>query len=144
MDRIWHIATHVVLFVSIWISNFDSAVISIAIIVAIFCNLGESSGEGVSAYSVFNKGFRRLIGDTRADEIDKQLRGTTQSRSNSKDQTVTERLGIPSKFMNRPCICGSGLKAKKCCSASSKRKAHSSKDHPEHEFDFRGFEVIQQ
>ena len=42
--------------------------------VAIFTNLGRRQG-GLSAYSIFNKGFQSLQGTLRADDIDREIRG---------------------------------------------------------------------
>ena len=48
--------------------------ILLSIVVAIFCNLGERKPGEASAYSVFNEGFRSLLGEFRAEAIDDGLR----------------------------------------------------------------------
>ena len=133
---------HVGVVVAIVAASFDSVVMSVAIIVLIFSNLGVATSH--SAYSVFNKGFQHMLGDVRADVIDDQLRGGTGLSRNA--VVSNEILDIPSKYMNRPCPCGSGNKAKKCCAMrpsrpgvtqGSKRKVQ---DNQHHEFD--GFQVV--
>lgn len=48
--------------------------ILLSIVAAIFSNLGERSPGEASAYSVFNVGFRSLLGEYRAENIDDGLR----------------------------------------------------------------------
>ena len=141
--------THASLLALIVYSRFDTAVISIAIIVAIFSNLGSGSSP-YSAYSIFNKGCRYLLGDVRPYEIDRQIRGGQGMAQGQ--QVVQDRellINFPSKYINRPCPCGSGQKAKKCCAAnrptSDKATSHSRRQ-PQNMNDrneFEGFEVIQ-
>lgn len=97
-------------------SRFDTAIISVVIIILIFCNLGQSSSE-FSPYSIFNKGCRYLLGDSRPEEIDRQFRGVDLGDRGAGAGEPSPYTGaqLPSKYVNRPCICGSGLKAKKCC-----------------------------
>lgn len=130
-------------------SAFDPAIISVGIIVSIFCNLGNSS-SGISAYSVFNKGCRYLLGDSRAEDVDKQLRGGAGALSSTpreKTHVPANFTDIPSKYINRPCPCGSGLKAKKCHGnrgglskgISTHRESAAMRD----DYDFSGFEVVE-
>ena len=48
--------------------------ILLSIVVAIFSNLGKRKPGEASAYSVFNEGFRSLLGELRAEAIDDGLR----------------------------------------------------------------------
>ena len=138
------------LFVIVVFSRFDSAVVSASIIAMIFMNLGKSTGDNFSAYSVFNKGYAYLLGDSRPEMVDRQLRQGTGPALGSNSGDSLGSVGgvdIPSRFINRPCPCGSGLKAKKCCALRTKNRGHHSK--PSHspaedtqEYDFTGFEVV--
>lgn len=121
MDNKTYWGLHVVLLVLVGFSRFDSAVVSVAIIVAIFSNLGVSTSP-YSAYSIFNKGCQYLLGDARPDQIDKQLRGGPAIPSATPEGRAAnpDFISIPPKFINRPCPCGSGLKAKKCHGARTK------------------------
>jgi hypothetical protein len=147
--------THLALLLVVVYSRFDAAVISIAIIVAIFQNLGQSSQNSpFSAYSIFNKGCQYLLGDARPDAIDRQLRGGGAAQDNNIDHSAQPSkdfvTNFPSKFINRACPCGSGKKAKKCCAAPpSKRnnapqKNNHQNNHANQDFDFTQFEVIDQ
>ena len=138
--------THAFLAAVIMYSRFDAAVISVAIIIGLFSNLGQSSSP-YSAYSIFNKGCQYLLGDARPDAIDRQLRGNHGNLEAVPDGEPDERLNlidIPSKFINRPCPCGSGLKAKKCHAlrkdpqTSSRAKKSGGVD----DYDFSNFEVV--
>ena len=141
---------HGLLIVSVVYSRFDSAVISVAVLIAIFSNLGKRSGDSTSAYSIFNRGFRRLLGDIQPDAIDRQLRGGGTGTDNFENPDVERSKSngmsnFPSKFINRPCPCGSGLKAKKCCASSlrSRVKPPSGGKKDETEYDFSQFEVLE-
>ena len=148
MDRSVYWIIHVLIVVVTVYSGFDPAVISIGIIITIFCNLGSSS-SGVSAYSVFNKGCRYLLGDSRAEDVDRQLRGGAGISPGPRDRPIVQAdfTDIPSKYINRPCPCGSGLKAKKChanrggsaSGTSTNRKTAAARD----EYDYSGFEVVE-
>ncbi|KAG2453360.1 hypothetical protein HYH02_001584 [Chlamydomonas schloesseri] len=48
--------------------------ILVSLIASIFLNLGQRRAGEVSAYSIFNRGVRRLPGQLDADEIDRQMR----------------------------------------------------------------------
>jgi hypothetical protein len=143
METFWYWLLRLSLVVAVVWSRFDAAVISVTIIVGIFTNLGNSS-SGISAYSIFNRGCQYLLGDSRAEAVDRELRGHAVV---SETQPESPRyLNIPSKFINLPCPCGSGLKAKRCHAMRSVRKpgpsvrareASGSRDE-----EFRGFEVV--
>ena len=145
MEKRAYWIVHAVLIASVVFSRFDAAVISIALIVAIFSNLGSSESE-YSAYSIFNKGCKYLLGDARADQIDKQLRGGTTRKLNEQEpeERSVNMLDIPSKLVNRPCPCGSGLKAKKCHANRRTGVSNASKPAgPQEEYDYSGFEVVE-
>ena len=54
--------------------GFGSLYFMLSIFVAIFSNLGKRLPGELSAYSVFNAKFQKLLGTLTADQIDKQLR----------------------------------------------------------------------
>ncbi len=112
----------------------------------IFSNLGSGdSTSPYSAYSIFNKGCRYLLGEARADILDKQIRGGGGVAEREEEPREGEYRNFPSKYINRPCPCGSGLKAKKCHAnrkpgiGSSSRSVEKNED-----YDFTGFEVVRQ
>lgn len=148
---LWYWLTNLSLLAAVVYARFDSAVISVAVLVGIFTNLGQRSATSVSAYSIFNRGFQRLLGDVQPDAIDRQLRGGGSAVPNVSEQdTVSEKdhkfTNFPSKFINRPCPCGSGLKAKKCCAASRKQGKTQQTGRVKHDdtnYDFSQFEVLQ-
>lgn len=54
--------------------GFSAVYLLLAMIAAIYINLGTKQEGEASAYSVFNPGMRRLPGQLDADEIDRQIR----------------------------------------------------------------------
>mmetsp|Transcript_8471 Transcript_8471/g.20389 ORF Transcript_8471/g.20389 Transcript_8471/m.20389 type:complete len:180 (-) Transcript_8471:44-583(-) len=116
----------------LWISGavfFRSQLyIIITGIAFVFLSLGARSGdvgsdeEGVSAYSVFNRGARHLLGDLRGDQIDREHRGIAHmgggggGRGGDDDYDYAPQF--KSKDANKPCPCGSGKKLKKCCGSA--------------------------
>jgi hypothetical protein len=125
----------------------------VAIIVAIFSNLGDTSSPSpYSAYSIFNKGCQYLLGDARADAIDRQIRGAQRhlagAESSRGHESGIDITDIPSKYANRPCPCGSGLKAKKCHGAVGRNTQRSTQkrtsENPSDTRDYNtwGFEVL--
>ncbi len=131
-----------VLWMMVW-ARFDSTAVSIGIIVLIFSNLGQSRGE-YSAYSIFNKGCQYLLGDARQDAVEQQIRGGHYAAGPTPvEQKNDVYSNFPSKFINRPCPCGSGVKAKRCCAAGKPKKGNAPNGTPQPpEYDFTGFEVI--
>lgn len=84
-------------------------------IVFIFCNLGARQ-HGPSAYSVFNKDFKQILGNLNASELEKQItHRETNSESNFVEYTESIRAPSNPRLRNKPCPCGSGQKHKKCC-----------------------------
>ena len=144
MNSVAYWVLHASLILFIGYSRFDAAVISIALLIAIFSNLGSSDHSSpYSAYSIFNKGCRYLLGEARADQLDRQIRGGTRTVQPGGDEDERSVLNIPSKFINRPCPCGSGLKAKKCHAMRRTRNEKSSeKANNDDSYDYTGFEVI--
>lgn len=143
MHSFWYWSVHSVLLAAVVWSGFDAAAISLAIIIGIFCNLGESV-SGISAYSIFNKGCQFLLGDSRAEAVDIELRGGAAIPSGRASGSVSpDYWNIPSKFINRECPCGSGLKAKKCHAMRRERIRKKSGSHISSEKeDYSGFEVV--
>ncbi|CAJ1348641.1 unnamed protein product, partial [Effrenium voratum] len=88
--------------------------------------LGEGRGE-YSAYSVFNRGQRHLLGELRAEQLDAEQRGDQQLAGYADREPdggglielpgteEEDKPTIRSRDANRPCSCGSGKKAKRCC-----------------------------
>jgi hypothetical protein len=144
MNRPVYWLIHVSLLSVIVYSRFDTAVISVALIILVFSNLGTSTSP-YSAYSIFNKGCRYLLGEARADDFDRQLRNGPSNMPEKASSGESEGfLNIPSKYINRPCPCGSGLKAKKCHAkirvgsrATSRKQGGIVED-----YDTRDFEVL--
>lgn len=87
----------------------------------IFVSLGARRDEDAgSAYSVFNRGARHLLGDLRGDQIDREHRGVAHLNGGENlagfgGEMDDAREGPRSKDVNKPCPCGSGKKLKKCC-----------------------------
>jgi hypothetical protein len=146
MRRVTYWTIHISLLLLVIFSRFDAAVISVALLVVVFSNLGSGeSSSPYSAYSIFNKGCRYLLGEARADQLDKQIRGGGGSVTRQEESSL-DFLNIPSKYINRPCPCGSGLKAKKC-HAKRRAVAKSSlatSNTKEDDYDYTGFEVVEQ
>ncbi|GAW79652.1 hypothetical protein, conserved [Plasmodium gonderi] len=110
---------------------FGVVYIIIILIAIIFLNLdhtnndSNSNGRGspISAYSIFNKGKRYLIGDLRMNQIETELRNRMFKNDNSDDNFVRyddidkNKIYIKgySKYNNKLCTCGSNKKFKKCC-----------------------------
>ena len=97
----------------------------VSIILFIFLNLGKREG-GLSAYSVFNKNFQKLAGESDANEIANNLlyRPPTNNNENiNSDDELNDDIPTHeskqtksiSKLNNLPCKCGSGRKYKRCC-----------------------------
>jgi hypothetical protein len=110
--------------------EFGMVYVMISAIVLIFMNLRtDDSQDGVSGYSVFNRGGRRLAGEYDPREYDAHMRRGAQfmpaaGQEDEKDknilkvdEVIKERavLSRKSKNANAPCPCGSGKKYKKCC-----------------------------
>lgn len=78
--------------------------------------------DGPSAYSVFNRGAQYLMGDLRADQIDREHRGIAHLQGGGGGGGGMEMNGdfdvgpgMRGRDANKPCTCGSGKKFKKCC-----------------------------
>ncbi|EPR59070.1 hypothetical protein TGPRC2_254340 [Toxoplasma gondii TgCatPRC2] len=80
----------------------------------------NGTGDGISAYSVFNRGVRHLLGDLRPADIDRQLRNAGPDGDESDDDILVLNgprvAGVHrSRDANKRCPCGSGKKIKRCC-----------------------------
>ena len=109
-----------------WYTRLDRVFIIISLILGIFMNLGIREPGSFSAYNIFNRGFRHLLGDLRADQIDAELRNKFhpgQQRHDSEDDEPEPPAALDrqysSKEANKLCACGSKKKTKKCCGALS-------------------------
>ncbi|SBT75818.1 conserved protein, unknown function [Plasmodium ovale] len=112
-------------------STFGVVYIIIVLIAIIFVNLDYSNdgtcrggnGNTVSAYSVFNKGKKYLVGDLRMNQIETELRNRKFQNDESDDNILRfddinkNKLYVKgsSKYNNKLCTCGSNKKFKKCC-----------------------------
>lgn len=116
----------------LWVAafrRFGSPWVAVSTILAIFYSVsGPSSKQqrGYSAYSVFNPGQRSLLGDLRAEDIERELRHGLREEGDSNlielppdlmrcPQDLSRPLDRKSDLVNKPCLCGSGLKTKRCC-----------------------------
>merc|ERR1719247_2220852 len=121
-------------------SGCDQVFFIVSIMALIFGPGLASRSNGPSAYSIFNPGQQHLRGDLRAEQLDAEQRGDRflMGHNNADDNVFVpddlqvvdtedrdEPLSVRSRDANRPCSCGSGRKAKKCCFAlrSSAREA---------------------
>ena len=87
--------------------------------------MGKKEKGQLSAYSVFNKGQKKILGDVSMQEIDAQfgLKSNFNNNSSDDDNDLNEdalilqntKLNKISKMNNKPCYCGSNKKFKKCC-----------------------------
>ncbi|CRG93479.1 conserved Plasmodium protein, unknown function [Plasmodium gallinaceum] len=102
---------------------FGIVYIIIVLITTIFLNLGNNNDNGISAYSIFNKGKKYLIGDLRMNQIEKEFRNSKFKNDDSDDNFLRfddidkNKVYIKgsSKYNNKLCTCGSKKKFKKCC-----------------------------
>ena len=92
-------------------------------IVRLFMNLGTRKKGELSAYSIFNKGGKKLAGTFDVGQIEQNLRGAGIEKDASENEDEDQQdpklpqtqLNKISKMSNQPCYCGSGKKYKKCC-----------------------------
>eukprot|EP00929_Paragymnodinium_shiwhaense_P038506 TRINITY_DN20335_c0_g1_i1.p1 TRINITY_DN20335_c0_g1~~TRINITY_DN20335_c0_g1_i1.p1 ORF type:complete len:219 (-),score=60.60 TRINITY_DN20335_c0_g1_i1:344-1000(-) len=120
---------------ALWWSGFNQLFFMVSVFAFIWGpGLSRGKKSGLSAYSVFNPGQARLLGETSAEEIDAQQRGfinfphqeAAADDDNDRDGNDSDEEGkqgstLRSRDANRPCRCGSGKKAKKCCFAVRSR-----------------------
>ncbi|CAK0806562.1 unnamed protein product [Prorocentrum cordatum] len=128
----------------LWLTGGDQMYIILTITALIF---GPGLARGVregeySAYSVFNPGGRHLLGDLRAEQLDREQRGDQYLAGAARDDGGLVDLPqggllagggsdeedddaplVRSREANKPCQCGSGKKAKRCCFAARPRAA---------------------
>lgn len=77
----------------IWVSTlalfayieFGSIFIIMTLFGLIFCNLGENKTGELSAYSVFNKGFTTLLGQSTGQQFDNEIRHNNNNIENEND-----------------------------------------------------------
>ncbi|EGR34481.1 SEC-C motif family protein, putative [Ichthyophthirius multifiliis] len=108
--------------------KFGSIFVMISVIVLIFANLDHKErkkGE-LSAYSIFNDGCQRLLGDGGQQMLNQfGIRTNDNNNDQYQDQQPQREVKVPknikdwmkqvSKMGNKPCYCGSEKKYKKCC-----------------------------
>ena len=109
-----------------WWTRLDRVFIIFSVLLGIYFNLGSRRPGSYSAYNIFNKGFKHLLGDLRGDQIDAELRNKIVGRDNAErvnegtqDEDEPEGGIFSSKNANKLCACGSKKKTKKCCGAVS-------------------------
>ncbi|KYO00844.1 conserved protein, unknown function, partial [Plasmodium gaboni] len=103
-------------------NTFGSVYIIIVLIAIIFLNLENKNDSSISAYSIFNKGKRYLIGDLRMNQIENEFRNTKYNNDSEDNFLRYEDIDKnkfyikgSSKYNNKLCTCGSKKKFKKCC-----------------------------
>uniref|UniRef100_A0A7S1FEK9 SAYSvFN domain-containing protein n=1 Tax=Noctiluca scintillans TaxID=2966 RepID=A0A7S1FEK9_NOCSC len=117
-------------------TGFDQVFFMVSLLLLV-CGPGMYHGgasRGVSAYSIFNRGQQHLLGDLRVEQIEAEQRGDRHLVNYNAGGGLIEldSLGedsfsedevplVKSRDGNRPCKCGSGKKAKKCCYAPPRR-----------------------
>ncbi|KAF7457559.1 putative conserved domain (SAYSvFN) family protein [Cryptosporidium felis] len=107
---------------------FGSLGFIVVTIVGMFLNTSSNTRkEGqLSAYAILNPGFRRILGDLKLDQLERQLfNRQVESDDEKSGEFVTspdekysdDEMNYPiSKFSNKKCPrCNSGKKYKKCC-----------------------------
>mmetsp|Transcript_15422 Transcript_15422/g.33978 ORF Transcript_15422/g.33978 Transcript_15422/m.33978 type:complete len:201 (+) Transcript_15422:70-672(+) len=117
------------------LSGFDQVYLILSIFALLFGpGLGSRSArDRYSAYSIFNRGQRHILGDLRAEQLDAEQRGNHHLADYNPAEGLIEipdlddsdgdheRPVVKSRDANRPCPCGSGKKAKRCCFAPPPR-----------------------
>ncbi|QOY41900.1 Uncharacterized protein cpbgf_400120 [Cryptosporidium parvum] len=107
---------------------FGTSGVIILTIVCMFLNTSSNprNGNQLSAYGILNPGFRRILGDLRLEQLERQLfnryvvsdeEEMENSIEDSKEKYSDDEMNYPiSKFSNKKCPrCNSGKKYKKCC-----------------------------
>ncbi|OII72376.1 uncharacterized protein cubi_01256 [Cryptosporidium ubiquitum] len=102
--------------------------IIIVTIIGLFLNTSSTprNENQLSAYGILNPGFRRILGDLRLYQLERQLfnryiesdvEEEEKNDENSKEKYSDDEMNYPiSKFSNKKCPkCNSGKKYKKCC-----------------------------
>eukprot|EP00435_Cladocopium_sp_Y103_P045083 s891_g12.t2 len=112
--------------ITFYLTGYDKVYLIFSLMCFIFGpGLGEGHGE-YSAYSVFNRGQKHLLGDLRAEQLDAEQRGNhlagpTDGGLIAPGVEAEDKPVIRSRDANQPCPCGSGKKAKRCCFDSRPR-----------------------
>jgi hypothetical protein len=88
--------------------------VCLTLLLFIFTNLASSS-SGPSAYSIFNKNCRSLLGATDAAALDAQFRHKLHEEDKEEPPPSQQEVKRDGRSRNKACPCGSGLKLKKCC-----------------------------
>ena len=70
--------------------EFGSFFIIMSLFASIFLNLGEKKDGDLSAYSVFNKGFTTLLGQSTGQQFDKEIRHNNHDDFEDEDNHVRE------------------------------------------------------
>lgn len=104
---------------------FGSVYIIVVLIISIFLNLGDKENSGISAYSVFNKGRKHLLGELRMTQIEKELTYANKNLQYDSDENLLtvgdlesknkNKKMMSTKMRNKRCPCGSDKKYKNCC-----------------------------
>uniref|UniRef100_A0A7S4VJD9 SAYSvFN domain-containing protein n=1 Tax=Alexandrium monilatum TaxID=311494 RepID=A0A7S4VJD9_9DINO len=120
-------------------SGFDQMYVIVSVMALIFGpGLSRGAASRYSAYSVFNRGQRHILGDLRPEQIDAEQRGNQylEGREGAGEGLIELPEGadgegdedddlpvLRSRDANKPCQCGSGKKAKRCCYTRRPREA---------------------
>eukprot|EP00472_Partenskyella_glossopodia_P013676 CAMPEP_0197516690 /NCGR_PEP_ID=MMETSP1318-20131121/1592_1 /TAXON_ID=552666 /ORGANISM="Partenskyella glossopodia, Strain RCC365" /LENGTH=121 /DNA_ID=CAMNT_0043065617 /DNA_START=274 /DNA_END=636 /DNA_ORIENTATION=- len=83
-------------------------------------NESEADEDGYSAYAALNDDGYRLPGTFTAEQYEGELRHRPRKKEkievrSNKKENFAEHYERRSKAANKPCVCGSGRKYKKCC-----------------------------
>lgn len=114
--------------------HLGHAYVFVTALIFMLTNLGTRKKGELSAYSVFNKGGKKLMGTLDATQIDPRYRGGRGQQAagdnnyaglrdaddgdedfDDEPELQNTKLNKISKMNNQPCYCGSGKKFKKCC-----------------------------
>ncbi|EAS05719.1 SEC-C motif protein (macronuclear) [Tetrahymena thermophila SB210] len=156
-----------IIFIFLWLislkliekyTGFGSMFLIASILVLIFTNLSHKErkeGE-LSAYSIFNEGAKRILGDN-PEQFMAQF-GINRNRDDQNGEEEIKKnkkvvdLQIPkdskewmkqiSKMGNKPCYCGSDKKYKKCCYYRELRQQQESQDYKKRQQDQQYKEAI--
>ncbi|KAJ1400848.1 hypothetical protein B484DRAFT_458098 [Ochromonadaceae sp. CCMP2298] len=87
-EFVTHLSLTTWLYIGLWLAvlalfaylEFASLWVLFSMICSIFLNLGTKKAGELSAYSVFNKGFKQLLGTMNADQFDNEIRHNPMPR----------------------------------------------------------------
>lgn len=104
-------------------AEFGGVYFVVSVMVYLCRTLGEKKEGQISAYSVFNKDGYAMPGSLNAEQFENEIRHKTPAAGKRREEyraddgggTFRAHFKRKSKAANKPCVCGSGRKYKKCC-----------------------------